>query len=123
MVLCVNCRRRALIRWDDCIPLCLDCADKMSRIAEQKQQEHLLGSIHAASMLNSVLERAEAMSVGPPGFLGRVPVPQLPSRTIKGNITLNNINIDRSTIGILNTGQMKEIQRIDVNISKLDLAS
>jgi hypothetical protein len=92
----------------------------MSQISERKQQEQLLGSIHRANMMNFILENAEGMSAGPPGFLGRVPVPQMPSRTIKGNITLNNINIDRSTIGVLNTGQMQEIQQIDVNISKLD---
>jgi hypothetical protein len=70
-------------------------------------------------MLNFLLERAEGLSVGPPGFLGRMPVPQIAFPTVKRDITLNNINIDRSTIGVLNTGQMQGIERIDVNISRL----
>lgn len=73
-------------------------------------------------MLNFVLQQAEGMSVGPPGFLGRIAVPQM-SETVKRDITLNNITIDRSTIGILNTGLMQEIQQIDVNISKLEQTS
>jgi len=116
MVSCVNCGRRALIRWDDRIPFCLDCAEKMSQIAARPQQEQLLESIQRRQMMNFILEQAEGMSAGPPGFLGRFPIPEIPPRTIKGNITLNNISIDRSTIGILNTGQ---IQQIDLNISKL----
>lgn len=70
-------------------------------------------------MLNFILERAEGMSAGPPGFLGRVPVPQIAPTMVTGGITLNNIHIDRSTVGVLNTGQMEGIQRIDINISRL----
>jgi hypothetical protein len=37
---------------------------------------------------------------------------------------LNNIHVDRSTIGILNaSGQIEGIQRIDINISRLDKAN
>jgi hypothetical protein len=92
----------------------------MSRIAERQQQENYLRSIQAANMMNFLLERAEGMSVGPPGFLGRIPIPQIGSTTFKGDIVLNNISIDRSTIGVLNTGQIQGIQSIDVNISRLD---
>lgn len=89
----------------------------MSRIEEMRHQEQVLQSAERANMLNFILERAEGMSVGPPGFLGRMPVPALP--TVKRNIILNNINIDRSTIGVLNTGQMQGIEKIDANISRL----
>ena len=75
-------------------------------------------------MMNFILERAESLSVGPPGFLGRMPVPQIAPTTVLGGITLNNIHVDRSTIGILNAaGQMEGIQRIDINISRLDETS
>ena len=70
-------------------------------------------------MLNFLLETAEGMSAGPPGFLGRIAVPQIAIPTVKRDITLNNIKIDRSTIGVLNTGQMQGVERIDVNISRL----
>jgi hypothetical protein len=91
----------------------------MSRIAERQNQEQLLRSIQSRTMLNFVLEMAEGMSVGPPGFLGRIAVPEIALPTVKREITLNNIHIERSTIGVLNTGQIQGIERIDVNISRL----
>jgi hypothetical protein len=122
MSVCFNCRNRATYQIGQRL-FCVDCAEKMSRIAERQQQEQFLRSIQTANMLNFLLERAEGLSVGPPGFLGRVPVPRIASTTVSGDITLNNINIDRSTVGVLNTGQIQGIQRIDVNISKLDQTS
>jgi hypothetical protein len=101
----------------------VDCADKISRIAERQKQEQFLESIQRANMMNFILERAESLSVGPPGFLGRMPVPQIAPTTVTGGITLNNIHVDRSTVGVLNTGQMEGIQRIDINISLLDQTS
>lgn len=118
MSFCFNCRNRATYRIGQRL-FCVDCAEKMTRIAERQHQEQLSRSVHSANRLNFVLEMAEGMSVGPPGFLGRMPVPQIASPTVKRDITLNNINIDRSTIGVLNTGQMQGIERIDVNISRL----
>jgi hypothetical protein len=119
MSVCFNCGNRATYQIGRRL-FWVDCAEKMSRIAERQQQEQFLESIHRANMLNFILERAEGMSAGPRGFLGRVPVPQITSTTVRGDITLNKINIDRSTVGVLNTGQMQGIQQIDVNISKLD---
>jgi hypothetical protein len=70
-------------------------------------------------MMNFLLERAEGMSAGPAGFLGRFPVPQIAPTMVTGGISLNKIHIDGGTIGVLNTGQMEGIQRIDINISRL----
>src|SRR6267142_2782280 len=121
MSLCFNCGNRANYQIGQQL-FCVDCAEKMSRIAERQQQEQVLRSVQSANMLNFLLERAEGMSVGPPGFLGRIAVPQIAFPTVKRDITLNSINIDRSTIGVLNTGQMQGIEKIDVNISRLSQA-
>jgi hypothetical protein len=118
MSLCFNCRNRATYQIGQ-RPFCVDCAEKMSQIAARQQQEQLLRSVQSANMLNFLLERAESLSVGPAGFLGRMPVPQIAFPTVKRDIILNNIKIDRSTIGVLNTGQMQNIEKIDVNISRL----
>src|SRR5438552_41277 len=118
MRLCFNCGNRATHRHSNRL-FCVDCAEKISRIAARNQQEEFLESIQRANMLNFILERAESLSVGPPGFLDRMPVPQIAPTTVTGGITLNNIHIDRSTVGVLNTGQMDGIQRIDINISRL----
>lgn len=106
MSFCFSCRNRATHEIGQRL-FCVDCAEKTSRIAERQDREQFLRSVQSANLLNFLLERAEGMSVGPPGFLGRIAVPQIALPTVKREITLNNINIDRSTIGILNTGQMQ----------------
>lgn len=118
MSFCFNCRKHATYQIGHQL-FCLDCAEKMSRIAERQQQEQSFRLAQSRTMLNFVLGVAESMSVGPPGFLGRIEVPQIAFPTVKRDITLNNIKIDRSTIGVSNTGQMQGIEKIDVNISRL----
>jgi hypothetical protein len=122
MSFCFNCGNRATHRYGNRL-FCVDCADKISRIAERQKQEQFLESIQRANMMNFILEQAESLSVGQPGFLRRMPIPQIAPTTVVGGITLNNIHVDRSSVGILNAGQMEGIQRIDINISRLDKTS
>ena len=51
----------------------------------------------------------------PLGILGRVPVPKPPFQG--DTFTLNHINVDRSTIGAINTGN---IRRLDVAITRME---
>lgn len=93
---CHNCSNQAmfLVGPEDArCPLCLDCHAKF---------------VQTLALQNDMLERemnylvgmAEA-TVGFPGILPRFPQRQVVQM---GDITLNNIKIDRSTIGVLNTG-------------------
>lgn len=118
MEFCFNCEKPATYEVGP-RSFCIDCFETILRIEERRREERQLQSIQRANMFNFILERAEGMSVGPPGFLGRMPVPQIALPNVKREITLNNINIDRSTIGILNTGQMQEVEKIDVSVSIL----
>jgi hypothetical protein len=78
---------------DSRLPLCLDCNLKF---------------VQTITLQNDMLERqfnylAESMDrvTGLPGLTPRFPLHQ--AVTMEG-VTLNNIKIDRSTVGVLNTG-------------------
>lgn len=122
MSICFNCGNRATYQIGRRL-FCVDCAEKMSRIAEREQQDNFRKAMMAANMLTFDLSMAETLGALPPGSLGRVPVPQIAPTIVTGDTTLNNISIDGSTIGVLNTGQMQGIQQIDVNISRLGQTS
>ncbi len=64
-------------------------------------------SIMMASQMNSLQERISAGTGGliPPR---RIVIPPLPSSG--DNVTFNNINVDRSTIGAINTGTLKHLE-------------
>jgi hypothetical protein len=93
---CHNCSNQAMFivgPEDSGLPLCLDCRLKF---------------VQMLTLQNDMLERqhnylAESMDrvIGLPGLTPRFPVRQ--AVTVEG-VTLNNIKIDRSTIGVLNTG-------------------
>ncbi len=87
------------------VPLCLDCNLKFTRLIAEKNDM-------LERNMNYLTSMAEAQ-VGLPGLLPRFPE----RRVVKtGDITLNNIKIDNSTIGVLNTGN---IETVDVAITSL----
>jgi hypothetical protein len=78
---------------DKQIPLCLDCNIKLEQLLATKGDMLERG-------LNYIAAQMEA-AVGLPGIFPRYPE----RRIIKaGDITMNNIKIDHSNIGVLNTG-------------------
>ena len=87
------------------LPLCLDCNIKF---------------VQMITLQNDMLERqfnylAESMdrTIGLPGLTPRFPLRQ--AVTMEG-VTLNNVKIDRSSIGVLNTGT---IGTVDAAVSTL----
>ncbi len=88
------------------LPLCLDCYFKFIKVISiQQEANERLMNYHA-----SMLEFQVGMPLNLPKF------PDRKSVTI-GGVTLNNIKIDNSSIGVLNTGSL---EIIDSSISVLD---
>ena len=89
--------------------LCLNCAYKI------KQMNHM-ELVGYMQQMNFLLGQAEATT----GLYGLFPKYQIPAApTIinqQGGITLNNINVDKSVIGSINTGN---IGQIDVALSNI----
>lgn len=85
--------------------LCIDCTLKMQDIADRElgrlatKHNLLLGQIEAVTGITGVFPRAEAP----------IPRPQV-------GITLHNIKIDNSIVGVINTGTA---QTIDVAMSQI----
>jgi len=93
---CYNCSNQAM--WlvgpeDARRPLCLDCHLKLV-------QATTLENDMLTREMNFLIGMAEATS----GVYGAIP--KYPERKVvqMGNVALNNIKIDRSSIGVLNTG-------------------
>lgn len=60
-------------------------------------------------------------TIGMRGLFGRYEVPSPKPTTVLGDLILNNIKIDRSAIGVLNTGSIVgSIQHIDASLSILN---
>lgn len=84
--------------------LCVDCFYKF-------EVARTLGLRIAAIGMNHASAQLDHMS-GLPNFTPRIQVPEIP----KGPIILNNIRIDNSVVGSINTGN---VQSIDVSITYL----
>lgn len=93
--------------------LCLNCflkiQDMHSRVLEQQ--------VHEINYLKGIMES----NVGVPyGTLPRYPLPQPRPKTILGDLVFNHIKVDRSAIGVINTGTIAgNLQSIDASISLL----
>ncbi|MGA2678522.1 MAG: hypothetical protein ABSF37_04365 [Sedimentisphaerales bacterium] len=90
-------------------PLCLDCAYKAEQINNMKLTQCMRD-------INWLMGQMES-SVGMPGICGpRYDIPKPPPVLNSGDMTFNNINIQKSTIGAVNTGN---IGQIDVSLSNI----
>jgi hypothetical protein len=101
---CYNCGKPAMVQHEDQagnkFPLCLDCHAKLVQASMQRSE---------------MLERAynffaqQMDNIAPWG----PPTPRFPERKPPiihtGELTLNNIKVDRSTIGVLNTGSIEMV--------------
>lgn len=100
---CSQCGKPAVTQVQNS-PLCVDCLLKLEQ-AMNLQQARL------ASMMNFLLGEAED-AVGMRGLFQRYHVPQPTIQT--GPSTFNNIRVDRSVVGAINTGS---IQKLDIAMS------
>lgn len=106
---CNQCERPAILFYrgdsNDVLPLCLDCSLKFRKlvsdqISDQKKQiDHLFDTADAITGIPSSFPR----------FRDSEPEPVT-------NVTFNNLNIDRSSIGVVNTGN---IGTVDTAIGSL----
>ena len=105
---CQQCGKVAVWSYDDGkINLCLDCNLKFQQAADMMNRRN-------AEMINYLAEQMEA-TVGLPGIIPRYKI--TPSLIHTGNTTFNNINVNNSTVGAINTGY---VETIDVSLSVIN---
>lgn len=103
---CYNCGKPAIVILGDGIPLCLDCYERIDAI-NQRQVNTL------AEEYNHLADMAEMMT----GVYGTVPRYKINKPIIqRNNVTYHNINVDRSVVGVINSGDVK---RIDLAIDNI----
>lgn len=98
---CQQCERPALWRFGEDGPvLCLHCADKLSHIQNTEW-------LKAAAMANQALDDLDhIMPVGP--SKGRLPVEAM-AKSMQRGAVLNNISVTNSNVGVINTGDLAQI--------------
>jgi hypothetical protein len=99
MAQCSQCGKPAIISIGG-NPLCVDCNLKF----EQAQQ---IEFIRNATVLNNLSAEME-VATGIPGLCPRIEIPKPPPLQ-QSPVTFNNIRVDSSVIGSINTGQVKQI--------------
>lgn len=89
------------------VPLCLDCYIRFQNVMDQQLEEHERHLNYLSAEMESV--------VGLPGILPRYPARQ--RRVIQtGALTLNNIHVSNSQVGVINTGTL---QNVDATVTVL----
>jgi hypothetical protein len=100
---CGQCGKPSVATINDAL-LCVDCFYKFEVARTLGFRIAAIGINHAAAEIDSV------MPFGPP--TPRIQVPAMPN----GPFVLNNIKVDRSVVGSINTGN---VESIDVSITQL----
>jgi hypothetical protein len=104
---CQQCGKPAIMKYgegEESIFLCIDCNLKYQQSIEMAQRRN-------AEMINFLTGQIESQF----GMYGMFPRYQVTSPVIhKGDIKLNNINVNNSVVGAINTGV---VQSIDVSLS------
>lgn len=104
---CYQCSTPAMYQvGEQSIPLCLNCYFKFSQIQQQELENH---ERHANYLLDQI-----SASVGMPPIGPRFPVRPRPVHI--GGVKLNNISVNNSVVGAINTGS---IGSVDQSISAL----
>ena len=104
---CYQCPNLAMYQvGDQNIPLCLNCYAKVAHIEQQQLENH-------ERMLNYLSDEME-MATGV--FLGGPRFPPRPRPVHVGDMRLNNISVNNSVVGSINTGS---IGSLDQSISVL----
>ena len=90
----------------DRVPLCLDCYIRFQNVMDQQTEEH-------EQHLNYLSAEMESI-VGLPGTLPRYSERRRVIHT--GALTLNNIHVSNSQVGVINTGTL---QNVDATVTVL----
>ncbi len=104
---CSECGKETSLQWQG-TPFCLDCLERLTRI----HQDALRTIERQINFTASMIEASVGLPRG--SIVPRIPVAQPAIQG--GNLTFNNISVDRSTIGAINTGS---IMKLDVAIGQM----
>lgn len=107
---CHNCPKNAMFEVGPAegrISLCLDCYIRFQNVIDQQLEDH-------ERHINFLTAQMESV-VGFPGILPRYP--ERRGRVIHtGALTLNNIHVSNSNVGVINTGTL---QNVDATVTVL----
>jgi hypothetical protein len=103
---CYQCHNPAMfLVTEKEIPLCLDCNLKFVQMIARQNEMHEREINYLSDYMDSIV----GVSAGAPRF------PERKSVHV-GGVSLNNIRVDNSTIGVINTGNM---ETVDLSVSAL----
>ena len=112
VVKCVQCDKPAIMKYDNKIPLCVDCYHKIAQAAFMEQQAQHNRLSWVAANLNFLQQQ---LYVGHGGLLPlkQMAIPQPPSAG--GSYTFSHIQVSDSAVGVINPGTLYTINTsIDV---------
>lgn len=101
---CYQCSRAALYvvqLGDNEVPLCLDCYFKFSQI----QQQQLENNERLINYFSDQMDMTVGFGIGGPRF------PTRPQPVYMQGVKLNNINVNNSVVGTINTGSINSIDQ------------
>lgn len=111
---CSQCSRPAVVSMSG-QNLCVEHAAMMANIVQRQQAQ-------SAAMINYLTEQIE-YTMGVPFSGPRIAIPQPPPTVVhRGHLTSNQIRIDRSVIGAVNTAEVAKIEVSMNNIQNQDSA-
>jgi hypothetical protein len=120
MIQCCQCDRIAIRRVQGGYPLCVYCFARYQQAVAESQQANNEQLANLMAYQNYLVESKGAMAGLPRNWFPTIRIPQPIRATIQGGQTVNNIlSIDRSVIGMLNTGQIRDVENININVSSL----
>jgi len=112
VVKCSQCDKPAIIKYDNKIPLCVDCYHKIAQAAFMEQQAQHNRLSWLASQMN-LTEQHLYQGMGGILPLKQIQIPQPPSAGI--NYSYSNIEVSDSAVGVINPGTLYTINTsIDV---------
>ena len=112
VVKCSQCDKPAIIKYDNKIPLCVDCYHKIAQAAFMEQQAQHNRLSWLASQMN-LTEQHLYQGMGGMLPLKQMQIPQPPSAGI--NYSYSNIEVSDSAVGVINPGTLYTINTsIDV---------
>ncbi len=109
--MCSQCPEKPAIAEVGGQPVCVDCFTKLQTAHAAQQNAQLQHLRHLMAMMN--YSEDMMWSITGLGPRRRVEIPPIPAT---GPVTLNNIKLDNSVVGAINTGNVHDI---DVNLSQL----
>lgn len=117
MHVCVQCEAKGTIIEQKAL-FCVNCYHKLQQAEYFRQQAAEMVHNRLANQVNYLSESME-YTVGLRATPPTLRTQQLINQNFHNALSYNKINIDGSTVGILNTGQIKDIENINININTI----